>query len=161
MAKFAKRVGREIHLPLPARIRGVSGLTLGGTRGLVDACLNQKGKGHLILHVGANDIGLLSSYSWLRELEAVVFYIRARFPGYKIYWSDMLPRRVWRHGNKRQEEKKRRRLQRRARRLFLSEGGGVIRHPLLTRDDDLISDDGVHLGLIGQEILIRDFSMFF
>ena len=156
-----RRVGRDLYLPRQARIRGISGLTLGGTRGALDSTLTPEGKGHLILHVGANDIHNLTSSDWLKELEALVFYIRARYPNYTLLWSDMLPRRAWRGLTKRQAERRRRRLQRRARRLFLKEGGGVIRHPLLTRDDYFISCDGVHLGLMGQEIFIRDFYAFF
>ena len=161
MKQFCGRVDRDLHLPLPTRMKGVSGLTLGGTRNILDTTLKPKGKGFLLLHVGANDIGSMSSYNWLRELESLVYYARARYPDYKLLWSDMLPRRRWRYGCKYQAETKRRRLQRRARKLFLREEGGVIRHPLLTKDDELISSDGVHLGLIGQEVLIQDVCSYF
>ena len=159
-ADFLERVGRTHHLPLPARFRGVPGLRLSSTRRTVDDTLHLEGKGFVILHVGANDIGSETNKNWLIELEELLFYIKARYPGYRPIWSDMLPRKKWRHLRKNDAEKRRRRLQRRARGLFLSEGGDVIRHPILTYNDDFVSSDNVHLGLMGQEIFIMDFAAY-
>ena len=43
----------------------------------------------------------------------------------------------------------------------LAKEGGVIRHPVLTQSDELVSADNVHLGLVGQEQFILDFAAFF
>ena len=146
---------------MPVRFYGVPGLRLSSARRLVDSSLHIKGKGYVILHLGANDIGAISDQDWLLELETLLYYIRARYEGYTPLWSDMLPRKQWRYLAKKDAEERRRRLQRRARKLFFTEGGNVVRHPLLTQNDDLVSEDNVHLGLTGQEIFIIDFANFF
>ena len=156
-----RRVGWDLHLPLPVRLIGKSGLTMGRTRKLLDNSLEPKGKGILILHVGANNIGLVDDLSWLDNLEELVLYIKARFPGYRLVWSDMLKRTNWRYTDPKDGNKRRKRLQRRARKLFFKEGGSVLRHPILSSSEDHLAQDGVHLNLLGQEMFIQDITGFF
>ena len=99
-------MGRESHLPLPARFVGAPGLRLSGSRQLIDSALDVKGKGSIILHIGANDIGAIRDSDWLIELETIFYYLKARYPDYTPIWSDMLPRRKWRYLPKKDAEKR-------------------------------------------------------
>ena len=158
---FCKRVDRALCLPSKPRWCGKPGLTLHRTKAMLDKHLSPEGKGILILHVGANSIGAVSSREWMRQLQEVVYYCRLRFRHYKIVWSDMVRRNKWRHLPDDESERLRKRLQQRARALFYEEKGGVIRHHALNRDDSMLSQDNVHLNLMGQEWFLYDIWSYF
>ena len=159
--RFCKRVNRAICLPSKPRWYGKGGLLLSQTEAMLNKHVNPKGKGFLILHVGANDIGAVKDQEWFRQLQEVVYYARLRFKGYKLIWSDMIRRTNWWHASTQKSEKSRRRLQQRARALFYEEGGGVIRHLAINQDNSMLSNDGVHLNLMGQEWFLYDIWSYF
>ena len=128
---------------------------------MLDAHLSPKGKGFLVLHVGANSIGAVGNKEWERQLEEVVYYARLQFPSYKLVWSDMVRRVESRHLTPEEAEKRRKRLQQRARALFYEEEGEVIRHLALNQDNSMLCHDGVHLNLTGQEWFLYDIWSFF
>ena len=112
---------------------------------------------HLILHLGANDVTQLTSWQWYNELEIAILYLRVRYPHTRIVWSDMLPRKAWRHASSIVgPEKARKRNQRRARALVCEQGGYIIKHPRIGADDTCLIDDGVHLTNVGQERFRND-----
>ena len=160
-AKFCKRVGRALCLPLPLRWCGRSGLGLHNLQEQIDRRLSPKGKGFLVIHAGANSIGTCHDIEWLRQLEEVVLYTRLMYPGYRLIWSDMIRRSEWRYLPTGEAEKRRRRLQQRARELFYSEDGDVIRHLRINHDDSMLSNDNVHLNLMGQEMFSYDLWAYF
>ena len=165
-SSFIKRLDQHLkrhQVPVPHHVKlvGQSGLRFNQTKQLIDQSLKQDGHGDIVLHVGANDIGCLNEYDWIMELEEHITYIKLRYPGYNVFWSDMTPRKSYRYGNEKVMEIKRKRSQRRARRLFFREGNGVIHHPILQRYDSLIHSDGVHFTEWGQSVFWHDFCIFF
>ena len=105
----------------------------------------------MLFHVGANDIGKVSSWEWRRSLEEAVYFLKASYPHIVVVWSDMLPRRAWRYLPGCVADKTRKRLQCMARRLVREERGRVCHHdPLLFRET--LSEDGVHLSRVGLDM---------
>lgn len=49
----------------------------------------------LVLHVGGNDFGLLKGKDLILKACSDFEVIIQRWPGEKILWSNMLPRREW------------------------------------------------------------------
>ena len=165
-SSFIRRLDQHLkrhQVPVPPHVKlvGQSGLRLNQTKHLIDQYLKQDGYGDIVLHVGANDVGCLNEYDWIMELEEHIMYIKLRYPDYRVFWSDMTPRKSYRYGSKKVMEIKRKRSQRRARRLFFREGNGVIHHPVLQRNDSLIHSDGVHFTELGQSVFWHDFCTFF
>ena len=151
----------KIALPPAVRLKGKSGLTLERLQRLVDKELRPNGHGNVVLHVGANDIGTLTEGDWIDELTEKVAYIRARYPHYNLFWSDMTPRLNWRDEDPKKMEIKRKRSQRRARKVFFRDAHGVIRHPDLQLDLTLLNVDGVHFDFEGQVVFWNDFKNYF
>ena len=160
-AKFCKRVGRALCLPLPLRWRGQSGLGLHNLQQKIVKHLSPKGKGYLIIHAGANTIGSVHDIELLRQMEEIVYFVRLMYPNYRLIWSDMLRRAEWRHLPTDEAEKRRKRLQQRTRQLFYSEDGDVIRHLRINQDDSMLCHDNVHLSLMGQEWFLYDLWAYF
>ena len=149
-SSYVKHLQREIeksgttpNFPLPLRMIGVSGLLLSELPGLLRKKLHPEGSGALIIQVGGNDIGNVTEFRWQELLNDVVSTC-LNFPGYKIFWSDMMPRLTWRHCRDPQAGRMHKlRLQRRARALFHRRGGFVIKHPSI--NINMLLGDGVHL----------------
>ena len=96
LRSFLQKRREVMQVPLPVKFISKGGLRLKDFRALVDEKLGRADPAYIILHLGANDIVPLSAYSWRWEIEAVVTYLRVRYPNTKILWSDMLPRANWR-----------------------------------------------------------------
>jgi hypothetical protein len=139
------------NLPIPVEMKGRPGLRINQLRGLLHRHIQEWNQpAFMVIHMGANDIGSLSTKQWIEELDVCVLYLRARYPATQLIWSDMIPRLSWRHCvSVKGAENARKRNQRRARALFWSEGGKVISHPKISTGPDLLSD-GVHLSEVGQ-----------
>ena len=143
------------------RLLGYPGLKLNGLRARLDEELPRRGTGNVVLHLGGNDIGYMNEKAWKLELETNLAYIKAQFPRYNVFWSDMTPRGDWRGKNVVKMEKKRKRSNIRARKLFYAEGDGVIRHPSLQTDPSMLDDDLVHYSPWGNITFWNDFVNFF
>ena len=144
-------------VPLPVRLIGLSGMKLQDVRNVVDQFVSvDHVPSCIVLHVGANDIGMLNMFTWLSELDCVLSYLNARFPHSILVWSEMLPRFYYRHAfSVRAAEKSRIRNQRRARYLISQVGGCVIPHTRILRHSSFLTD-GVHLTKKGMTIFIED-----
>ena len=161
-------------MPHHVSLKGAPGLGLPGLHDLIAKNLDRKGKGFVILHAGANDIGRVEEKAWLNLLECLLCFIEVGYPGYTVVWSDMLPRNIWRHIPKDVKEKvkdpkkrllimegMRKRLNRRARLMCQKKGGTIVNHPSLQKNFSLLSPkDGVHLTQQGQADLWGDFFNF-
>ena len=139
--------------PMPVHhLFGQPGLRLHQVRPIIDHHYQAISKSaYLVLEIGANDVTMLSSKVWRKELEELVLYLRVRFPWTRLVWSDMLPRLNWRHAHSASEATKpMRRQQRWARVCFLRERGSCIKHPNILADRHCLLADGVHLSDEGQ-----------
>jgi lysophospholipase L1-like esterase len=153
LKSFARRRDLVWQLPIPVELRGRPGLRLRQLRPLLEATIVHTVPAYLVLHLGANDIGDLRTKEWIKELEIAILFIRAKWPGTIIIWSDMLPRQQWRYCRSVSgAENARKRNQRRAHGLVQEEGGVAIKHEALEADPDL-APDGVHLSDEGQQKL--------
>ena len=90
--------------------------------------MNKNNGGYIVFQIGGNDIGALSEEDWEVKLLRVIAFTRCNFPKYEIVWSDMLPRKRWRHCSLDAAKRHFARLQRRAR-LHFYQGGYVINTP--------------------------------
>jgi hypothetical protein len=83
------------------------------------------------------------------------------FPETKLFWSCLLPRKIWRFSsNIRAMEDIRLRLDtcRAAISAVTTLGGRYIRRPqFMTKDDQLFNQDGVHLSTLENDILLNNF----
>ena len=150
-----------VPIPPNVRLHGFGGLTMSRLRAKLDKKLSRQGQGNLVLHLGGNDIGSCEELVWIEELREQFWYIKASFPGYNVFWSDMTPRTNWLDKNVQQMEKKRKRANIRARKLFYKEGNGVIRHPEMQSDPSMLDDDGVHYSPWGHVMFWGDFRAYF
>ena len=62
MAPFLEGSGTLLRVPLPVTFAGRPGLHLAGVRTLKDQSLNGCPPAYLVLHIEANDMGLLNEY---------------------------------------------------------------------------------------------------
>ena len=145
LSSYLEQRELSLQVPLPVRMIGESGLHLNAIRRLVDREVGPRQPAIIVLHVGANVIGLPNEFEWIRERDRVVSYLRVRFPRANLGWSDMLPRLYWRHCfSSLGAENARRRNQRRARGIVRQAGGSVIPHLRILPSSNHLSD-GVHL----------------
>lgn len=81
----------------------------------------------LIIHCGANSLGLIELKSLLEKLQDTLEQIAKLFPRSKLVWSNLLPRFNWRYSEDiRAMEDSRKRVNREAILLVTSMGGGVL-----------------------------------
>lgn len=79
----------------------------------------------LIIHCGANSLGLIELKSLLEKLQDTLEQIAKLFPRSKLVWSNLLPRFNWRYSEDiRAMEDSRKRVNREAILLVTSMGGG-------------------------------------
>ena len=149
---YVQRFREGFGLPLPVKLIGQSGLQLHQVRPLIDREIGDCQPAYLVLHVGANDIGRLGSREWNKEFHILILYLRARYAGTTLIFSEMLPRTAWRYASQSVAENIRKREQRRARQLMYREQGGVISHANITADSRCLLGDGVHLSEQGQAL---------
>ena len=108
----------------------------------------------LIIHCGANSLGMVQLQPILNQLQSAVSEISKLFPKAKIVWSCLLPRMVWRYTqNVKAMEKARARLNREAIGLVSNKGGAYIKHPQFDQKPvQLFHADGVHLSQFGNDL---------
>ncbi|XP_054828798.1 uncharacterized protein LOC129341752 [Eublepharis macularius] len=112
----------------------------------------------LVVHLGANDLGLLQGKALSSQALSDMRLIVSRWPGVLIMWSAMIPRRVWREAEDRTAIERARMKANRAIQKGLGEGLGVyLPHPRIRAEfPDLYRGDGVHLSQAGNVIFLTD-----
>ena len=112
---------------------------------------------YLIVHVGANDFGILPPGDLGSEIEKNLTLIsRYHLLGTTIAWSQMLPRFNWRYSSDLVAmERCRYRTNNAVASYVLKYRGYYIRYPEIIRDRSLFEGDGVHLSLVANNILLN------
>lgn len=112
----------------------------------------------LIIHCGANSLGLIELKSLLEKLQDTLEQIAKLFPRSKLVWSNLLPRFNWRYSEDiRAMEDSRKRVNREAILLVTSMGGSFIKHTQFdSKDPTVFHDDGVHLSKKGNDLFLEN-----
>ena len=110
------------------------------------------------LHLGGNDMGLLTGKALIMQAKADFERIWELWPSTWIVWSDMLPRRTWREGWFPQGLNRAvKKVNREIRLALMYRRGWVINHPeIFIHRADLYRPDGVHLSDVGNDIFLHD-----
>lgn len=105
----------------------------------------------LVLHVGGNDLGLISKLDITRDIKFDFLRLRMAFPGMLIVWLDMIARTTWRLARSVERvNKARKKVNRDVSRFVVKNGGLAIRHLELEVDTwRYLRGDGVHLHAVG------------
>ncbi|VDI64808.1 Hypothetical predicted protein [Mytilus galloprovincialis] len=120
--------------------------------------LNRPLPSFLVIQLGSNDLGILTSEKLFSDIECDLLRLHALYPALKIKWSDILMRRYWHNANCGQAiEKARKRVNLRVKNLVLSIGGCAIRHSnIRAKESNLFRYDGTHLSKIGNDIYLNN-----
>ncbi|CAG2204608.1 unnamed protein product [Mytilus edulis] len=120
--------------------------------------LNRPLPSFLVIQLGSNDLGILTSEKLFSDIECDLLRLHALYPALKIIWSDILMRRYWHNANCGQAiEKARKRVNLRVKNLVLSIGGCAIRHSnIRAKESNLFRYDGTHLSKIGNDIYLNN-----
>ena len=137
---------------------GMSGMHWNSLVPLVHGMVNCFGIPKMMLiHCGGNDIGSVPNGQLLFHLKFAVYIISKMLPGCMIVYSNILPRRKWRHSkNNLKMDHTRKRINRGMRSYLLKNDAYAISYPDF---DDchsaLFNVDGVHLSFLGNDIFIN------
>ena len=159
--RAASSTGLQLGLGLEASIQWL------GRRGLRWGALPQLlfGSGEvvsppqvLVLHLGGNDMGLLTGKALIMQARHDFEIIWRTWPETWIVWSNMLPRRLWREGwNPKGLNRAVWKVNREIRLALAGHRGCVISHPaILPSRPELYRPDGVHLSDAGNDIFLQD-----
>ena len=108
----------------------------------------------LLLHCDGKDIGGETCGAVVYHLKFTIAILFRMLPGCSLIWSSILPRRTYRYSkNNHAMETTRKRINRGVRSYILKHGGYAINYP--DRHPALYRDNGVHLSLIGNDIVIN------
>ncbi|XP_054846595.1 uncharacterized protein LOC129337113 [Eublepharis macularius] len=112
----------------------------------------------LVVHLGGNDLGLMKGVALSWQARDDFLEIRRRWPGVLIFWSAMLPRRVWREALDHRAIERARRMTNRALFKIMTGGLGIyLPHPQIRAESvALYRGDGVHLSYRGNSIFLDD-----
>lgn len=117
----------------------------------------------VIMHLGGNDLGTDSPTDLLASVKKDLTSMRSIFPQCLLVWSDILPRRVWRHSEDSLEvDLVRATINRRVHSIIAELGGTALTHDNLRcgTDTGLYRPDGVHLsgkGIDTYNLNLQDF----
>ncbi|OCT78430.1 hypothetical protein XELAEV_18029527mg [Xenopus laevis] len=108
----------------------------------------------LVLHVGGNDMGIMSQRDLVRQMKIDIDKLRSLFVGVVIVWSEMIPRLVWRWAREHSAMERSRRKLNQLLSVFIRRSGGVVvRHKDLERAvPGHYRRDGVHLSNVGLDL---------
>ena len=136
---------------------GVRGLGWTGFRREIEAkVLFSDSPKLIIIHLGGNDLTLLTTVQIKRCIREEVRYLREAFSETVIVWIDILPRRVWRGAvdGSNVVDRKRNRLNRIGRQIVRASGKHDIVVPDIDVESGFFLDDGVHLNFVGLEFYL-------
>ena len=112
----------------------------------------------LIIHLGGNDLGRLSLYQLNLLITSATNFVHQHWPTTRIALSAILPRRsyVGARGNKAMDGV-RKAINRHRKKIMTGCNGIFIPHPSFHfRNSELFLDDGVHLSVKGNQLLLAD-----
>ena len=114
----------------------------------------------VIMHCGTNDIGSVPHHMIQQTLKSSIHALHREFPELVVFWSDIIPRRVYSVARSTARvDKARKKVNRFAHKLIVGPGGGIIQHDISFRDPELyFPRDEVHLSAKGNAILTADWS---
>lgn len=112
----------------------------------------------LVIHLGGNDLGLVSGRALVLQVLADLQVIRQRWPGTRIIWSAIVPRFEWRHAwDPRAMHKARRNANREIGRALQRGLGLYLPHPDIGLGyPELYRTDGVHLSEAGLDRFLHN-----
>ena len=106
----------------------------------------------IFIHLGGNDIELLTVCRIMNKIKSGFRYMRAAFPDCQLVWVDILPRLVWASGSP--EDCKRRRLNRHGRLVASSLKGHQVGVEIDNTTPGFFRPDGIHLSQVGLEMML-------
>lgn len=113
----------------------------------------------LILHCGGNDIGIRPMVQLTWDAKNILQQLVDLLPKTKFIWSQILPRKVWRYiEDNSAAERTRKRINSCLSTYFIKNGGGYLRYPELNSENIFFQADGVHLSVLGLDILLNTIS---
>lgn len=113
----------------------------------------------LLLHLGANDIGVVPMKELRTQMKADLHYIHSLLPACQVIWSAMLPRQQWRPNVPVANlERCRQEVDRAVGRCVYWLGGAIIKHAQIDKSTPGIYDptDGVHLTFLGNDLFLTE-----
>lgn len=110
----------------------------------------------LVLHVGANDLGIWSMRHLIRDMKLDFLRLCTTFLYLVVVWSDIIGRTSWRFARSVEKLNKARiKINKEMRRFVMCNGGFVVRHHDLKVDTwRYLQSYGVHLNAIGTDLWI-------
>ncbi|XP_067322028.1 uncharacterized protein [Anolis sagrei] len=152
--------GQHLGLSSIATIewRGVRGLRWYGLCPLLFRARSGPPPDVLVIHLGGNDLGLLTGKALFLQARADIKKIWRAWPEVHIAWSAIIPRRKWLGGGDvRKLEKARKRVNRAMRMFMIRQRGYYIEHTDITREQQgFYRVDGVHLSETGNQQFLAD-----
>ncbi|XP_066534492.1 uncharacterized protein si:dkeyp-121d4.3 isoform X2 [Hoplias malabaricus] len=102
----------------------------------------------ILIHLGGNDIGMTTTEAFLASVKKDLISMKSIFPECLLVWSDILPRRSWRHSNDSEAvDNTRMAINKSVCKILTELGGSSISHEDIMPglDTGLYRPDGVHL----------------
>lgn len=112
----------------------------------------------IVFHLGGNDLTIRKGKDLIEHILRDLRCLKEFFPGTRLLWSNIVPRRSWRAScHPRVIDRSRRGVNREVSRAMRSGLGSVIDHPHLRAERvELYRDDGVHLSPCGLDLFLED-----
>ncbi|KAM4808264.1 adhesion G-protein coupled receptor V1 [Rhinophrynus dorsalis] len=114
----------------------------------------------LAVHLGGNDLGAVPVWQLGETIKGDLESLLLGFPGLRVVWSEIIPRRFWaRAHDPTALDKGRIRLNRRVSRFVVSRGGFAVRHRVFEdRELSLFREDEVHPNDLGWDFFNLELS---
>ena len=110
----------------------------------------------LVIHCGGNDIGLKPIVEITWEAKLLFNKLKTMLPCTIFIWSQILPRISWRYiENTAVVERTRKRINSGISTFFIKHGGRTIKYPDISNDPKLFKSDGVHLSILGCDLMLN------
>lgn len=110
----------------------------------------------LMLHCGGNSIGTMSLRHLQKFMKLTIVNIQNMLPNCRIIWSQILPRKYYRHMFSREAaEKARARINTSLSNFILARNGGYINYPDLKQCTLKLFPDGTHLSDVAQTLFLN------
>ncbi|XP_046723056.1 uncharacterized protein si:dkeyp-121d4.3 isoform X2 [Silurus meridionalis] len=102
----------------------------------------------ILIHLGGNDIGKMTPETFVLAVKKDMISLKSIFPQCRLVWSDILPRKSWRHSDDSTNvNNMRQAINKTIHAIMLELGGVSLTHDniMSTQDPGLYRPDGVHL----------------
>ena len=113
----------------------------------------------LVLHCGGNDIGFKPMVEVTWEAKTICDQLKSLLPHTILVWSQILPRKSWRYiAMTSVAERSRKRINSCISTYYINRGGRTVKYPDITNDFRLFKADGVHLSVLGCDLMLNNLS---